>query len=210
MTVTPPSPSQSVLVYQARDFRVAVGANQGDAISFLAELVLDDVYELETDARPRRLALHTSSDSMFRVAEDSAIGAAGAVVHLDCTLHLMSPDGETSDALLLVEVDTEGHVNGIYLLPLAPLAPRVEYALVGAERDTARAKFAQIACVSFTRGTHITLSTGRQVPIEDIRAGDRVLTRDTGAPRGPLDRSDNCARGRRFCPDRRHQRHVEQ
>lgn len=181
MPVAPPAPSQSVLVYPADSFRVAFGANLGDGISFLSELMLDDVYELEPGTRARRLALHASADDMFRVAEDSATGTPGAVVHLDCALMLMSPDGETTDALLLVEVDGEGHVREIHLLPLAPLMPRTGYTLVGADRASARAKFAHIACVSFTRGTHITLSTGRQVPIEDIRTGDRVLTRDNGA-----------------------------
>lgn len=181
MSVAPPAPSQSVLVYPADGFRVAFGANLGDPISFLSELMLDDVYELDAGTRAHRLALHASSDELFRVAEDSATGTPGAVVHLDCALMLMSPDGETTDALLLVEVDTDGHVQDIHLLPLAPLLPRTGYTLVGADRASARSKFAHIACVSFTRGTHITLSTGRQVPIEDIRPGDRVLTRDTGA-----------------------------
>ncbi|MEL7117662.1 MAG: Hint domain-containing protein, partial [Pseudomonadota bacterium] len=52
--------------------------------------------------------------------------------------------------------------------------------LVWAEPQLARAKFAELACVSFTRGTRITLASGAQCPIEDIRVGDRVLTRDNG------------------------------
>ena len=39
-------------------------------------------------------------------------------------------------------------------------------------------RFAEIARVSFTRGTRITMSSSVQVPIEDIRVGDNVLTRD--------------------------------
>ena len=54
------------------------------------------------------------------------------------------------------------------------------YTLVRAEQDSARRKLAQMACVSFTRGTRITMATGAQKPIEDLKPGDRVLTRDEG------------------------------
>jgi hypothetical protein len=37
-----------------------------------------------------------------------------------------------------------------------------------------------LLCVSFARGTMITLASGQQRAIEDLRAGDRVLTRDHG------------------------------
>ena len=101
-------------------------------------------------------------------------------MHLDCALLFMSPDGQTQEALLLVEVDDDGAVSEIYLLPLALLLPQVEYRLVGIDTKTARQKFAQVACVSFTRGTHITLASGEQRRIEELRVGDRVLTRDDG------------------------------
>jgi hypothetical protein len=84
------------------------------------------------------------------------------------------------DALLLVEVDEAGAVADIYLLPLTALSTKVEYRLVGIDTQNARQKFAQVACVSFTRGTHITMSSGEQRLIEDLRIGDRILTRDDG------------------------------
>jgi hypothetical protein len=34
--------------------------------------------------------------------------------------------------------------------------------------------------VRFARGTNITLASGAQIPIEDLKVGDRVLTRDAG------------------------------
>ena len=92
----------------------------------------------------------------------------------------MSPDGQTTDAIVLVEVDGAQSIAAMYLLPLAPIAARVPYRLVKAEREGAGRKFAQVACVSFSRGTHITLASGAQVPIEQLSVGDRVLTRDAG------------------------------
>ena len=175
------APVQSVLTYPAEAFRVALGANLGDPVSFLDELELDDIYELAPDAQRQRLTLNAAVDGAFTIAGSSEAGTPGARLHLDCALLLMSPDGETTDALVLVEVDTAGHVAQVHLLPLAPLVPRTGYTLVGGGRRDVTAKFAQIACVSFTRGTHITMATGAQVPIEDIRPGDRILTRDDGA-----------------------------
>ncbi|MEP1766447.1 MAG: Hint domain-containing protein [Sulfitobacter sp.] len=172
--------SQSVPVHVAGQITATDGANAGDAISFASELVLDDVYELEFGAEPARLSLVARDDASFFVGHDTRIGVAGAAIHLDCALTFMSPNGEISDVLLLVEVDEEGNVDQIYLLPFSAMSSKVEYRLVGIDRETAHSKFAQVACVSFTRGTHITLASGAQCAVEDLAVGDRVLTRDDG------------------------------
>jgi hypothetical protein len=93
----------------------------------------------------------------------------------------MSPDGGITDALLLVEVDSMGDVDQIYVLPFSTLAAGVEYRLVGMDHEGALTKFAQVACVSFTRGTNITMASGEQRPVEDLVVGDRALTRDDTA-----------------------------
>ena len=90
----------------------------------------------------------------------------------------MSPHGQTTDALILVEVDDEGNINEIYLLPLSPLAAQTSYSLVGINIKTPAHTFTQVACVSFSRETHITLASGEQRRIEELNVGDRVLTRD--------------------------------
>lgn len=174
------SPAQSLPVYAADSFVVTQGANLGDPLSYAAELMLDDVYRLTPAAVSERLTIHATRDAHLTVAEGSALGSAGAAIHLDCALTLMSPDGQITDALVLVEVDAAGDIDGIYLLPLAGLMPRAPYALVGIDRDSARAKFAHLSCARFTRGTHITMASGLQTPIEDLAVGDRVLTRNDG------------------------------
>ncbi|WP_299558047.1 Hint domain-containing protein [uncultured Sulfitobacter sp.] len=172
--------SQSVPVYVAAQFHATDGANMGDLLSFANELILDDVYELAFGAEPARLSLIARDDATFSVGHDTAIGTPGATLHLDCALTFMSPDGAISDALLLVEVDGDGQIAEIYLLPFIALGSKVEYRLVGIDRDGARRKFAQVACVSFTHGTHITLASGEQRPVERLAVGDRILTRDDG------------------------------
>lgn len=175
-----PAPAQSLPVYCARDFTCTDGANMGDRLSFATELILDDIYELPFGCDPQRLSLIPLDDTRSHIEETTELGSSGATVHLDCALSFMSSDGMTHDALLLVEVDTDGNVAEIYLLPLTTLSSRTEYRIVGIDTETAHQKFAQVACVSFTRGTHITLSSGEQRLIEALAVGDRVLTRDDG------------------------------
>jgi hypothetical protein len=173
------SPTHFVPVYAAQMFTATDGANMGDALSFADELELDDVYALSPDAQPMQLAIQVLQDG-FEIATESPTGVAGAALHMDCALTLMSPDGQTTDSIVVVETDITGNVAQIYLLPLASLTPRIDYALVGIDTTKAAEKFAEVACARFTRGTHITLASGAQVPIENLAVGDRVLTRDDG------------------------------
>ena len=172
--------AQNLPVYRADRFRVTNGANLGDALSFADELIPDDIYELSPEAEVLRLALTVDDGNSYRISAESTLGTPDATLHADCVLTVMPPTGETVEIVVLVEVDAEGHVADIYAAPLAPLSHKTPYTLVGIDRDAARLRMAQLACVSFTRGTRITMATGEQKPVEDIRPGDRVLTRDDG------------------------------
>ncbi|MEZ5715485.1 MAG: Hint domain-containing protein [Paracoccaceae bacterium] len=173
-------PSQALPVYASGALRVANGANLGDGLGFADELQLEDTYALAHDATPRRLSLQASAGDHFAIAPGSALGQPGATLVVDSCLTLMTRQSEVVELLVLVEVDGAGDVAEIYGLPLAPLEPKNDYLLVGIDRDGARTRMAQLACTSFTRGTHITLATGAQTPIEDLKPGDRILTRDDG------------------------------
>jgi hypothetical protein len=152
----------------------------GDGLGVFDDLVLDDIYELATESRALRLGLVADVDGSFRVHGDTQMGTPGAQLYLDCALTLMPGSGPNVDALVMVEVDGDHLITEIYILPLAPLQAETGYRLVSANRDRARATLAQAACIAFSRGTHITMGTGEQRPIESLRAGDRVLTRDAG------------------------------
>ncbi len=180
MSDSKPALIQSLPVYRSALFNVVNGANLGDSISFAAELDLDDTYELRSGATPVRLSLETSGDSSFVVADDTRAGQPGQRIFLDSCLTFMSSRGATQELLVMVEVDERDDVADVYALPLAPLEPKTEYTLVGIDTENARTKFAQVACVSFSRGTRITMASGAQTPIEDLHVGDRVLTRDDG------------------------------
>lgn len=173
-------PAHSLPVYPAVEFSVVNGANLGDPISFAAELDLDDTYELRVGARLARLSLAPGKGDGLSIAPDTRLGRPGASVYLDSCLTMMSTTGQITEILVLVEVDDKGDVEDIYILPLAQLNPRMGYALVGIDTASARQKFAEVACVSFSRGTHITMASGAQTKIVDLKVGDMVLTRDDG------------------------------
>ena len=177
--------TQSIAVFPSRALSVVDGANLGDALSFADDLMLDDIYGLSAVVSLQWLSLHIGeADDQGRVryaiAENTNTGQVAHAVHLDACIILMSPDGKTTEVIVLVEVDHNGNVAEIYALPLAPLLPKIYYTLVGIDTENPQQKFAQTACVSFARGTHITLSSGAQRKIEDLEVGDAVLTRDDG------------------------------
>ncbi|NVO23863.1 Hint domain-containing protein [Donghicola sp. C2-DW-16] len=172
-------PPQSLPVFRSEQFLVVSGANMGDTLSFADDLTLDDVYCLEKGA-PQRLSILPQERARATIAPDTEVGTAGNLTVLDSCITLMSPRGDTTEALILVELDPDSDVQEVYLLPLARLVPGDDYTLVGISKDDAAQKLAQVACVAFSRGTHITLASGKQAPIETLKVGDRVLTRDSG------------------------------
>jgi len=196
MTQTHTRPAHALPVYRSAMLRVVNGANLGDAMSHAEELQLEDTYSLQPGATLERLMVMSGDNGHFNVAEESprrntpqstnrntpqnTTATLGATVVLDSCLTMMSRSGEVFEILLLVEITETGHVRETYALPLAPMVPKTDYLLVGIDRDSAKTRMAQLACVSFTRGTHITMATGEQCPVENLSVGDRVLTRDDG------------------------------
>ncbi|GGD34608.1 Hint domain-containing protein [Sinisalibacter lacisalsi] len=174
-------PVRHISVFPAEAFRAIHGVNEGDPLTDASDLLHEDIYALDEDAQPLRLGLASDGTPVFRVAAGSATGRPGAPVHLDSLLTFMGPAGETREALVFVEVDAAtGTISQVYLHPLAPFAAKAGYTLVTVEHEAAAARLAATATVAFTRGTQITMADGRQVPIEAIRPGDKVLTRDSG------------------------------
>ena len=172
--------AQSLQVYPAPMMPVSGGANFGDNLSFAADLMLDDYYQLAAGAAPLRLGLHALENGHFRIGDNTQTGKIGATVVLDSCITLMDAQSQAIEVILLVEVNEEGHVAQVYGMPLAPLEPKEDYRLVGIDAENAPLRFAQVACVSFTRGTRLSLATGEQRAVEALKIGDKLLTRDDG------------------------------
>ncbi|NRP12289.1 MULTISPECIES: Hint domain-containing protein [unclassified Aliiroseovarius] len=174
-------PSLTLPVHDAGDFRVVQGVNEGDALGDASELLLEDDYALITPRTPLLSMTIPDHDGPLCIAEGSEVGTPGAPVFLDCVLTFMPPHGETLEAIVLVETTPDRtRIAAIYLYPLTPMRSGVQYTLVTINTENPRARLAQTASVSFTRGTRITLTDGRQAPIETLAPGDRILTRDSG------------------------------
>ncbi|MGH1368857.1 MAG: Hint domain-containing protein [Maritimibacter sp.] len=175
-------PVRHLSVYVADGFRVTHGVNEGDALTDASDLLLEDIYELDAAAPAARLSLAMGEDARdVHLTGESGLGTPGAPVFLDSLVTFMDPDGETLEALVLVEVDAPtGTISEVYLHPLGAIHAKTPYTLVTIDTQSARERLAQSASVSFTRSTHITMADGRQKPIEDLVVGDKVLTRDSG------------------------------
>jgi hypothetical protein len=183
------APTWACHVFDAAAMSVVAGANTGDPLAPPDEVCLGDVYELAEDARALRLSVcqaGTGQQGGFLagrgqlpaafVAEGTEAGRPGDALRPEGRLTFMAPDGERAEVLLL----SAGEDRRLFL-PLSPLEPGLDYTLIAAVRDPGPVTLADVTSVAFTRGTLITLPDGSQRPIEELRPGDLVLTRDHGA-----------------------------
>lgn len=171
-------PAQAAHAYPANALRVAGGVNIGDPVAAAAFVELGDVYRLAGDALPVRLMLRPGGGGRTQVlAEGTGVGRAGDRIALLSHLTLMAPDGDRVEVLVVRHEPT----GSDYAVPLSPIAPRMDYTLIAAQEDVEGIRIADLVCVAFAAGTMITLPGGAQRPIEMLRPGDRVLTRDHGA-----------------------------
>lgn len=178
VTLAPAAPSlpgQICQVFGAADVFVSIGVNLDEGLAALEDICLGDIYELAQNAVAQKLVLQRGGEDQ-RVAPQSEIGTPGAQVTLAARYTLMAPDGDKVELLALRMADTGAH----WLLPLSPIGTAIEYTLVKREVPQPEERLLDLLCISFARGTMITLGDGSQRPIEALTAGDRVLTRDHG------------------------------
>ncbi|MBF9060579.1 hypothetical protein HKCCSP123_15460 [Rhodobacterales bacterium HKCCSP123] len=165
--------------FPASAVQALTGANEGDAIGLGNAAIPGDTYRLSRDARPRRLTICEGPDGGQVVALGSEVGEAGEALSIADCHSLMGETGEMIEVLVLRH-DSEADGMVLHLLPLSPLKPGTEYELIGSSRAMAPDRFADIASVSFFTGTHLTLAGGAQRPVEALKVGDLLLTRDHG------------------------------
>ncbi len=163
------------MVFPADAIYVSVGVNMGDGLEDAAQAQPGDIYELADDAEAMRLIV-SHAEGQQTVADGSSLGRAGDPVRFMARLTLMGDDGNRVE-LMIISVGSDG----IFALPMSPMGRRVEYTLLVVETAPPEAPLNDLLCVSFARGTMITLPNGRQRAIEALKAGDTVLTRDHGA-----------------------------
>lgn len=166
-------PGHACQVLAADAFYVVQGVNLGDGLDGPAQVCPGDVYELDDSHRPQRLVITRAEGQ--RVGVGSAVGQIGDAIRFEASYALMSPEGDRVELLLITLQD-----GSRFALPLSPMAARIGYTLLKIEAAPAEIGLSDLLCVSFARGTMITLATGQQRAIEALQTGERVLTRDHG------------------------------
>ncbi|MGV8987430.1 MAG: Hint domain-containing protein [Cypionkella sp.] len=168
-------PGHACQVFAAEDIYVTQGANLGDDLTGPDEVCAGDVYALLRQALPLRLVLRQPQAGVQNVAEGSEVGQPDTPVRLEARYALMAPDGDKVE-LLILRLDTGERLA----LPLSPVGSGVDYTLLSVEPAPEDLQLADLMCLSFARGTMITLTDGSQRAIEALVPGISVLTRDHG------------------------------
>ncbi|MEO6299966.1 MAG: Hint domain-containing protein [Paracoccaceae bacterium] len=171
----PALPGHACQIFACHDIYVAQGANLGDGLDGPNDVVLGDVYELDRRATPLRLVVSQPVDHEQHVTQGSEVGRPGQIVRLEARYGLMSPDGDKVELLILLLDEAER-----FVLPLSPIGANVDYTLLTVEPAPTDLQLADLLCLSFARGTMISLADGSQCAIEALVPGMRVLTRDHG------------------------------
>ena len=170
-----PLPGHACQLFRGADIYVSQGANLDDGLDGPDAVCLGDIYQLDAEARALRLVVSQPEGGLQHVAAGSAVGTPGDVVRLEARYALMAPDGDKIELLILLLSGGER-----FVLPLSPIGCRVEYTLLAVETAPETLHLADLLCLSFARGTVVTLADGSQKAIEALQPGDRVLTRDHG------------------------------
>jgi len=160
------------MVFPADLIFVAHGVNLGDGLLGPEEVCPGDIYELDHAGAALRLSLAGNA-----VAPGSQLGAPGDRLEILSRYTLMGDDGDRVELLIL---SLQGRDAGLYALPLSPMGEGIGYQLLKVEEAPDHAALSDLLCVSFARGTLITMADGSQCTIETLAPGDRVLTRDHG------------------------------
>lgn len=170
-------------VYQAAEFRVTTGVNHGDPVGGMDQICLGDSYSLKRSAQVFSMDLSECAGNaprahpLFSVSNGSQIEVPGTRTRIAARLTFMTQIGASVDALVIA---CDAPMARHYVYPLGPIETGVEYTLIEAEDSPCEIPLADLTGMSFGRGTRITMSDGSQRPVELLRAGDRVLTRDNG------------------------------
>lgn len=156
-------------IFDATALRAFWGINEGEPLGNAERLCIGDIYQVVPEAQPRTIRFDITEDAI-RIAEP----AQDLPVTVQAELRLMAQDSELVDALLL------SIAGDPCLLPLSPLRRDARYSLIGMDLGQTRLRLSQLVFGCFCTGTRIMMGNGQLVPIEQLDAGQAVLTRDHG------------------------------
>jgi hypothetical protein len=158
---------------------VSIGVNLDEGLSSLDEACAGDIYQLAHGATPQKLLLARGGTGQI-VAQGSGLGTPGAHVTIAARFTMLAPGGDRLELLALHIAAGDTDAGGYYILPLSPMGEKIEYTLIRVDEPQPNERLIDLLCISFGRGTMITMGDGSQIPIEHLAVGDRILTRDHG------------------------------
>ncbi|MDB5664150.1 Hint domain-containing protein, partial [Cypionkella sp.] len=170
----PPHPGHACQVLTADAIYVISGVNIGDSLLGPEDVCPGDIYALDESQPPLRLVV-TRAEGLQRVGSGSAVGQIGDPLRFEARYTMMSNEGDQVD---LVLISLPGRAR--FVLPMSPIAALNEYTLLKIDDAPQDTGLADLLCVSFARGTMITMASGQQCAIESLKTGDKVLSRDHG------------------------------
>ncbi|MGV8955066.1 MAG: Hint domain-containing protein [Cypionkella sp.] len=168
-------PGHAVQVLAASAIYCVSGVNIGDALDHPDLVCLGDIYGLDATETPQRMVVSRNADGAQQITVGSAIGDQDDPVLFEARYTLMAADGDLVEILLLALPG-----DNRFALPLSPMTAQADYTLLKIDPSPKDISLSDLLCISFARGTMITLASGAQRAIEDLATGDRVLTRDHG------------------------------
>lgn len=174
MPVAAQTPDHADLtVYDGVDFRCTSGVNLGEAFCMTDAPCLGDAYRLTPWAEPRRIALTRDGDSpRYTLTQPLDDLPAGIPVTPGPRLTLMRADARLFSVRVLTVADRT------LLVPLGRFDMTSPLDLICSDRDHSPLPVSDPTTLAFGRGTRITLSDGTLRPVEALRPGDLILTRD--------------------------------
>jgi len=173
--------AQSLVVHDVRDFIAIEGANFGDPMAEIAQLVPSDIYQLRRDTVRQRLVVTRAPNGGAVVAPGSPAGQPGASISILGEVTLMSSqDGAPCPGIMLASDAQPDHARQVWLMSFGVLHHTHAYSVIHAHAGPCKALIAQLGSASFVAGTQVLMARGGQQPIETLTPGDLVVTRSRG------------------------------
>lgn len=164
-------------VLDGADFIAVAGVNEGDGLGAVADLLPDDCYALVPGAAVRSIRLAGTGRDQLQIMRGEARGkllrASGAVT-------LMTSTNDLCELIVLTAADVSGTTCATLFTAASPLAAGVTWRIVEVNTKASLTPFLSKPTPAFATGTRVIMATGRLCAVENLRAGDRILTRDNG------------------------------
>lgn len=163
--------------FPARDTLCTNGVQSGHGLDVTEPLCPGDVYKLPEIGASLRLDIdgpdpRRAESAGYTLRPGNGPGRAAVPVTPGPLLRMMCPHGRSYD-LRCVWVGSE-----LMIIPSSIVDLNAKLTLLSVSEDSTPLPVADPTTLGFARGTRISRADGSLCPIEDLRPGDTVMTRD--------------------------------